>query len=61
MNKTLERKMIAEIDLHENAVYIVAGGKLITIENPPLGYGKQEISWQNGKPTHFDIKYSKKI
>lgn len=49
------------IDLTKNAVYIVRGGKLIQIDNPPLGFGKQEISWQDGKPTHVNYTYSKKL
>lgn len=50
-----------QIDLTKDAVYIVRGGKLIQIDNPPLGFGKQEISWQDGKPTHVDFKYSKRL
>lgn len=54
-------KLKAEIDLMENGVYIVSGGKLIHVDNPPAGYGKQEINWQCGKVTHVDLKYTKKI
>ncbi|WP_243881341.1 DUF3954 domain-containing protein [Rummeliibacillus suwonensis] len=61
MNKTLESKMIAEIDLHENAVYVVCKGKLQPVDPPPTGYGKQEISWQKGMPTHSEIKYTQKF
>lgn len=50
-----------EINLSENAVYIVRGGKLIQIDNPPLGFGKQEINWQDGKPTHVNYNYSEKL
>lgn len=50
-----------QIDLTKNAVYIVRGGKLIQIDNPPLGFGKQEISWQDGKLTHVNYNYSKKL
>lgn len=53
--------MTAEIDLKKNATYIVADGKLVMADSPPLGYGKQTICWQNGKPTHHDLSYSKKI
>lgn len=59
MNKQVELK--AEISLMENGVYIVSGGKLIPLEKPQAGFGKQEINWQSGKVTHVDYKYSKKI
>ncbi|MFJ8261424.1 DUF3954 domain-containing protein [Rummeliibacillus sp. NPDC094406] len=59
MNKQVDLK--AEVSLMENGVYIVSGGKLIPVEQPPAGYGKQEICWQHGKVTHVDYKYSKKI
>lgn len=59
MNKQVELK--AEISLKENSVYIVSGGKLIQLEKPQAGFGKQEINWQSGKVTHVDYKYSKKI
>jgi len=44
--------MTAEIDLHDNAVYVVAGGQIIQVDSPPSGYGKEEISWYKGEPTH---------
>ncbi|UQW98165.1 DUF3954 domain-containing protein [Rummeliibacillus sp. G93] len=53
--------MIAEIDLHDNAVYVVAGGRIISVDPPPSGYGKQEISWHKGEPTHSEIKYTQKF
>lgn len=53
--------MIAEIDLNENAVYVVCQGRLQAVDPPPTGYGKQEISWQKGIPTHSEIKYTQKF
>ena len=53
--------MTANINLMENGVYIVSNGKLTKLDIPPVGYGKQEINWQNGKVTHIEYKYSKKI
>lgn len=61
MNKNDSQKMIVGVDLMENGVYIVSNGKLTALDNPPMGYGKQEINWQNGKVTHVDYKYSKKL
>lgn len=50
-----------EIDLSKNAVYVVIAGKVIQLDKPTMGYGKQEIHWQAGKVTHIDYKYSQKI
>ncbi|KAA0944167.1 DUF3954 domain-containing protein [Sporosarcina sp. ANT_H38] len=52
---------VEEINLHINAVYIVKDGKIETIEGPPNGYGKQTVTWQQGKPSHIDFHYTKKI
>ncbi|MFJ8262700.1 DUF3954 domain-containing protein [Rummeliibacillus sp. NPDC094406] len=57
----IDPDMIAEIDLHENAVYVVSCGQLKVVDPPPTGYGKQEISWQKGMPTHSEIKYTQKF
>lgn len=53
--------MIVEIDLHDNAVYVVAGGRITQVDSPSSGYGKQEISWYKGEPTHSEIKYTQKF
>ena len=50
----------AVIDLTENAVYRVVDGKIEKIDTPGVGYGKQIITWQNGKPTHYEVSYTKK-
>jgi hypothetical protein len=54
-------KMIVEIDLMNNATYIVKDGVLTIVDTPPRGFGKQVINWQNGKPTHFDVNYTNKL
>jgi hypothetical protein len=53
--------MIAKIDLMTNATYIVKDGVLTLIDTPPKGYGKQVISWQSGKPSHFEVNYTNKL
>lgn len=58
MNKIMQP---VEIDLSKNAVYVVIAGKVIQLDKPTMGYGKQEIHWQAGKVTHIDYKYSQKI
>lgn len=52
--------MKREIDLRENAVYKVVDGEIEKVDIPGDGYGKQIITWQNGKPTHYEISYTKK-
>ncbi|MGE7922358.1 DUF3954 domain-containing protein [Viridibacillus arvi] len=59
--KQLETDMIAQVDLYRNAVYVVADGQMTPVDAPPTGFGKQEISWQNGKPTHSEIKYTQRF
>ncbi|WP_342399605.1 DUF3954 domain-containing protein [Weizmannia sp. FSL W8-0676] len=53
-------KMTAEIDLMENAVYRVVDGRLIKVTTPGIGYGKQIITWQAGKPSHCEISFTEK-
>lgn len=50
----------AVINLLENAVYRVIDGKIEQVDKPGVGYGKQIITWQNGKPTHYEVSYTKK-
>ncbi|WP_233548094.1 DUF3954 domain-containing protein [Rummeliibacillus sp. POC4] len=53
--------MIAEIDLNENAVYVVCQGRLQAVDPPPTGYGRQEVFWQNGEPKLAEISYKQKF
>lgn len=53
-------EMKVEIDLHENAVYMIREGELVKVDVPGDGYGKQVITWQGGKPTHYEVSYTKK-
>jgi hypothetical protein len=46
--------------LKENAVYRVIDGKLEKVDKPGNGFGKQTITWQNGKPTHYEVSYTVK-
>lgn len=49
-----------EIDLRENAVYRVMDGKLEKVDKPGDGFGKQVITWQDGKPVVCEISYTKR-
>lgn len=60
MAATNIKRMTAEINLMENAVYRVIDGKIEKVDVPGDGFGKQTITWQNGKPTHYEISYTKK-
>jgi len=53
-------KMIAEISLLENAVYRVIDGRIEKVDKPGNGFGKQTITWQNGKPVVCEISYTVK-
>ncbi|HWI47388.1 MAG TPA: DUF3954 domain-containing protein [Rummeliibacillus sp.] len=61
MVRKIDEDLIAENDLHENAVYVVCDGQLKVVAPPPTGYGKQEISWHKGIPTHSEMKYTQKF
>lgn len=54
-------KMTAEIDLSKNATYIVKDGKLEPVDTPPNGFGRQIITWQDGKQVMFGLDYTKRI
>lgn len=56
-----DNKLVAKIDLSKNATYIVKDGLLIIADAPPNGFGKQIITWQSGKPSHYDVNYSSKL
>lgn len=55
-----EKRMVAEVPLMENAVYRVYDGKIEKVEVPGRGFGKQTITWQHGKPTHYEVSYTVK-
>lgn len=50
----------AEINLSENAIYRVKDGILEKLDAPCSGFGKQVINWQDGKPTYYEVRYTKK-
>ncbi|TSB47186.1 DUF3954 domain-containing protein [Alkalicoccobacillus porphyridii] len=52
---------MAKIDLSVNRAYIVVDGVIHHIDDLPRGFGEQVITWQNGKPVHTKVTYSKKI
>lgn len=43
------KDMYAEIDLMENAVYIIKEGILTKVKAPSGGHGSDEVIWQGGK------------
>ena len=46
---------MAEIDLMENAVYMVKEGKLVKAPSPHSGHGTLTVHFQGGKPCHGDL------
>ena len=57
----MEERQTAEIDLTVNRAYIVKDGSIHPVDDLPLGFGEQVITWQHGKPVHTKVTYSKKI
>ena len=55
-----KKRKIAHISLTENAVFMIRDGELIKIDRPGDGFGKQIVTWQNGKPTHYEVSYTKR-
>jgi len=58
----LEKKIKqVNFEAEENTVYVFVKDNMIKMECPPSGFGKQEITWQNGKVTNYEVKCSYKI
>lgn len=53
--------MTANISTAENGIFIVKDGRVIRREGPPSGFGKQTITWQDGKPVHEEISTTSKF
>lgn len=58
--KVDEDKLLAEIDLNENAVYRVKNKVIDKVDTPVNGFGEQIINWQEGKPEYYKVSYTKK-
>lgn len=56
----MEQKKIPNLTQYD-ALLIVKNGIIKEVESPPSGFGKQTITWQNGKPTHIETQYTNKI
>jgi hypothetical protein len=50
-----------QINLMENATYVVKDGILKVIDSPPKGFGNQVIMWQNGKPEIAKLEFTRKL
>lgn len=48
----------AEINLLNNATYVVKNGQLFLADTPPSGYGMQVINWHGGNPSVEEIRYT---
>lgn len=51
---------VAKVKLDENAVYRVIDGRIEKVDKPGNGFGKQTITWQDGKPIVCEISYTKR-
>jgi len=47
-------------DYKEDDIFRVKDGKLVKIDTPKSGYGKQTISWQHGKITTIEVSHTTK-
>ncbi len=56
----MAKNLVTEINLNENAVYQVIDGEVEKVDTPPKGFGKQVITWQDGKPIYYEISYTKR-
>lgn len=54
-------KLIEEVDMSVDGLYLVKNGKIEVIERPSSGYGKQSVLWQNGEPVNIEVNQTKKI
>ncbi|MBX0319770.1 DUF3954 domain-containing protein [Alkalihalobacillus clausii] len=53
--------LTAQISAAENSIFIVKDGRVIRRDGPPSGFGKQTITWQDGKPVHEEISTTSKL
>lgn len=53
-------KEYTKVNLTEDAVFRVIDGELKKLDVPGDGFGKQIITWQDGKPVHYEVRYTKK-
>lgn len=53
-----QNKTTVELDLNEDAVYIVSNKQLKKLDNPKSGYGKQQITWQDSKLVIAEVSYT---
>ena len=52
--------MAQSMDLTEDAIYRVKKGKVEKIKKPESGFGKQTITWQDGKITNVEVSFTEK-
>jgi len=41
-------------------VYRVIDGEIKKVDKPGDGFGKQVITWQDEKPSHYEVSYTKR-
>jgi Protein of unknown function (DUF3954) len=58
--RTDTERMIAEVDLNENAVYLVKGGSIEKLETPSTSHGCQSIKWHDGEIVSARVENSYK-
>lgn len=44
----------------KDEVYRIKDGRKLKVDNPKSGFGKQIITWQNGKITNVEVSYTEK-
>lgn len=52
--------MSRAVNLNEDGIYRVKNGKLQEVKKPESGFGKQTITWQQGKITNVEVTYTEK-
>ncbi|QKS71923.1 DUF3954 domain-containing protein [Paenalkalicoccus suaedae] len=61
MVKINKEAWTAEVDLTENAVYIVKDGFIKKVNRPETGFGRHIVSWQKGKPVYAEIQVTEHL
>jgi hypothetical protein len=44
-----------KISLEANGTYVVSNGHLTKVDTPITGFGKQVITWNDGKPVRQEV------
>lgn len=52
--------MAKTLDKLDDGIYEIKNGQVKPVTKPLSGFGKQIITWQNGKVTHKEVSFTER-